>query len=72
LRVGNPTTNCPKCGKAGTVVTGESGFNNHGKFQAVHDSIVQCGTALSLQQFLVRINFLPTYLYKVGFFIFIL
>lgn len=43
LRVGDPTTNCPKCGKAGTVVTGESGFNNHGKLQAVHDSIVQCG-----------------------------
>lgn len=43
LRVGDPTTRCPKCGETGKVVTGETLFDNHGKAQAVHGSIVQCG-----------------------------
>ncbi|HGN0024429.1 TPA: PAAR domain-containing protein [Proteus mirabilis] len=43
LRVGDPTTNCPKCGQPGTVISGQQGFLNHGKLQAVHDSLVQCG-----------------------------
>lgn len=43
LRVGDPTTNCPKCGQPGTVISGPQGFLNHEKLQVVHDSIVQCG-----------------------------
>lgn len=43
LRVGDPTTKCPKCGQAGVVITGQQGFLNHGKLQAIHDSLVQCG-----------------------------
>ncbi|MEY0017671.1 PAAR domain-containing protein [Providencia rettgeri] len=43
LRVGDPTTQCPKCGQAGVVISGQQGFLNHGKLQAVHDSLVQCG-----------------------------
>ncbi|GAA0342600.1 PAAR domain-containing protein [Morganella psychrotolerans] len=43
LRVGDPTTKCPECGQAGVVVSGQQGFLNHGKLQAVHDSIVECG-----------------------------
>ena len=43
LRVGDPTTTCPKCGNQGNVVTGENQVDNHGKAQAVHGSIVQCG-----------------------------
>ncbi len=43
LRVGDPTTKCPKCGQAGVVISGQPGFLNHGKLQAVHDSLVQCG-----------------------------
>ena len=33
LRVGDPTTICPKCGQAGKIVTGENRINNHGKVQ---------------------------------------
>lgn len=40
LRVGDPTTKCPKCGQAGVVISGQPGFLNHGKLQAVHDSLV--------------------------------
>lgn len=43
LRVGDPTTQCPKCGQAGIIISGQQGFLNHGKLQAVHDSVVQCG-----------------------------
>lgn len=43
LRVGDPTTNCPKCGQPGIVISGQQGFLNHGKLQAVHGSIVSCG-----------------------------
>lgn len=39
LRVGDPTTRCPKCGNQGKIVTGESQVNNHGKSQAVHGSM---------------------------------
>ncbi|MEY0665647.1 PAAR domain-containing protein [Providencia rettgeri] len=31
LRVGDPTTQCPKCGQAGVVISGQQGFLNHGK-----------------------------------------
>ncbi|MEQ5169342.1 PAAR domain-containing protein [Proteus terrae] len=47
LRVGDPTTTCPQCGKPGIIITGEDRINNHGKIQAVHNSIVQCGCPLS-------------------------
>lgn len=43
LRVGDPTSKCPKCGQTGKVITGESRISNHGKAQAIHGSIVQCG-----------------------------
>lgn len=43
LRVGDPTSKCPKCGQTGKVITGENRISNHGKAQAVHGSIVQCG-----------------------------
>lgn len=43
LRVGDPTTKCPECGQTGVVVSGLQAFLNHGKLQAVHDSIVECG-----------------------------
>ncbi|OEJ07585.1 hypothetical protein BHE89_04250 [Shigella sp. FC1967] len=46
LRVGDPTTTCPQCGKLGIIITGEDRINNHGKIQAVHHSIVQCGCSL--------------------------
>lgn len=46
LRVGDPTTSCPKCGQVGKIVTGENRINNHGKAQAVNGSIVQCGCPL--------------------------
>ncbi|WOO51308.1 MULTISPECIES: DUF4225 domain-containing protein [Enterobacterales] len=46
LRVGDPTTICPKCGQAGKIATGENRINNHGKVQAVEGSIVQCGCPL--------------------------
>ncbi|WP_244179704.1 PAAR domain-containing protein [Proteus genomosp. 4] len=46
LRVGDPTTICPKCRQAGKVITGENRINNHGKIQAVEGSIVQCGCPL--------------------------
>ncbi|XOY29013.1 PAAR domain-containing protein [Proteus cibi] len=46
LRVGDPTTTCPKCGKPGIIITGENRINNHGKTPAVHNSIVQCGCPL--------------------------
>lgn len=41
LRVGDPTTRCPKCHQLGSVVTGENQVNNFGKAQAVHGSIIQ-------------------------------
>ncbi|HID5222381.1 TPA: PAAR domain-containing protein [Proteus mirabilis] len=43
LRVGDPTTVCPKCGETGTIITGENRINNHGKAQAIEGSIVRCG-----------------------------
>ncbi|EJD6537209.1 TPA: PAAR domain-containing protein [Proteus mirabilis] len=43
LRVGDPTTICPKCGQAGKIATGENRINNHGKVQAVEGSVVECG-----------------------------
>lgn len=43
LRVGDPTTECPKCRQVGQVITGENRVMNHGKAQAVHGSIVRCG-----------------------------
>lgn len=46
LRVGDPTTTCPQCGKSGIIITGEDRINNHGKIQAVYNSIVQCGCPL--------------------------
>lgn len=46
LKVGDPTTTCPQCGKPGIIITGEDRINNHGKIQAVHNSIVQCGCPL--------------------------
>lgn len=43
LRVGDLTTKCRKCRQTGVVVSGQQAFLNHGKLQAVHDSIVECG-----------------------------
>ena len=43
LRVGDPTTPCPKCKQLGKVMTGENSFMNLGQLQAVDGSIVQCG-----------------------------
>lgn len=43
LRVGDPTTRCPKCKQVGTIISGQQGYLNHGKLQAVHNSLVQCG-----------------------------
>lgn len=48
LRVGDPTTKCPQCGKTGKVITGENRVVNHGKAQAVHGSLVQCGCPIGV------------------------
>lgn len=39
LRVGDPTTDCPKCGQSGKIITGETRINNHGKVQTVEGSV---------------------------------
>ncbi|GAA0344336.1 PAAR domain-containing protein [Morganella psychrotolerans] len=43
LRIGDKATSCPRCGKTGTIVTGENRVSNHGKSPAIHGSVVQCG-----------------------------
>lgn len=43
VRRGDPATACPKCGKTGVVVEGESRFNMLGKPIALDGHLVSCG-----------------------------
>ncbi|MBC0852771.1 S-type pyocin domain-containing protein [Pantoea stewartii] len=43
VRVGDPTTTCPKCGQNGVIVDGESHSVWHGVAAAVDRSVVRCG-----------------------------
>ncbi|WP_367299327.1 S-type pyocin domain-containing protein [Hafnia alvei] len=43
IRVGDSTTECPKCGKRGRVIEGEPSFIIMGKVLAVDGAIVLCG-----------------------------
>ncbi|PZL85824.1 pyocin [Pantoea sp. ARC270] len=43
VRVGDPTTACPKCGEHGVIVDGESHSVWHGVAAAVDRSVVRCG-----------------------------
>ncbi|WP_162208269.1 PAAR domain-containing protein, partial [Yersinia pekkanenii] len=43
VRVGDPTTACPKCGQSGRIVDGEPHSTWHGASAAVDRSTVRCG-----------------------------
>ncbi|KKI49218.1 hypothetical protein XK97_00050 [Obesumbacterium proteus] len=43
IRVGDSTTECPKCGKCGRVIEGQPNFIIMGKMLAVDGAIVLCG-----------------------------
>jgi len=43
LRVGDKTSNCPRCGQQGTIAEGWEGFKWNGAHTALHGARVQCG-----------------------------
>lgn len=42
LRIGDSTTPCPKCGKAGTILEGSPAIHWHGRATALHGALIQC------------------------------
>jgi len=42
LRVGDKTSECPRCGQQGTIVEGWDGFKWHGEPTALHGARVEC------------------------------
>ena len=50
LRVGDSTTPCPKCGKAGTIVEGSPAIHWHGRATALHGALIQCACPLGENQ----------------------
>lgn len=43
LRVGDQTSDCPRCGQRGSIAEGWAGFKWHGAPTALHGATVRCG-----------------------------